>query len=167
MPAATNLSSLRTSANPSKVRSTVSFERPNDVTAYAANDVIFQTGAAGYIEFTGVGASGMVHAATIVMGQSVTASLMLLIFDEVPTSFADNAAVALVEQDWDRLVEAIPFADANKQSVAAAVRVYESGAREAAYTSDEGKLYGVLVSPSGFTPAAEVYFSISLHLAVD
>lgn len=169
MPAATNLSDVRVSAKATKLRSTLSFARPADTTVYAANDVIFESSDPGVLCFTSAGVSGFIRGATCVMNQVAATDLLLLIFDEEPTSFADNASVALVQADWDKLVAAFFLPTADKRSAAATVRVYETAARiPVAYTASAGgKLYGLLVTPTGFTPAASVVFALSIHLEID
>tara|TARA_R110000824_G_scaffold79332_1_gene199906 strand:+ start:668 stop:985 length:318 start_codon:yes stop_codon:yes gene_type:complete len=97
-----------------------------------------------------------------------TANLELYIFDEEPTNFGDNTALALVAGDMNRLVGVFDLADANKRLAAAALALYEADDQGAiSYTSTDGKLYGVLVTRSVFTPASGTAYGASLHLQVD
>ena len=167
----TNILTQRSANNPGSVRSISGFTRPANTTAYSAGDVIYETitsVATGVIQFDGAGGSGSITNASVFMFQAETANLELYVFDSEPTNFGDNTALALLSGDMNKLVGVFDLADANKRLGAAAVALYESDDQGSiAYTSTDGKLYGVLVTRSGFTPTSATAYGASLHLQVD
>tara|TARA_R110000803_G_scaffold51337_4_gene106236 strand:- start:18393 stop:18908 length:516 start_codon:yes stop_codon:yes gene_type:complete len=164
----TNILTTRTSANPESVRSLSGFTRPANTAAYADGDVIFDTVATGVIQFDNAGASGSITNASVFMLQAATANLELFVFDAEPTNFGDNTALTLVSGDFNKLVGVFTLADSTKKLGAAAVAIYESTTQGAiAYTSTSGKLYGVLVTRSAFTPTSGTAYGAALHLQVD
>lgn len=164
----TNSLTQRATANPGSVRSISGFTRPSNTTAYAAGDVIYQTVGTGVIQFDSVGISGSITNASVQMFDVETANLELYVFDDEPTNFGDNTAVALTGGDMNKLVGVFALADANKKLAAAGVASYEATECNAmSYTSDNGKLYGVLVTRSAFTPASGSAYAAFLHLQVD
>lgn len=164
----TNILTPRTSTNPESVRSISGFTRPANTTEYAAGDVIFDTVATGVIQFDNAGASGSITNASVFMFQAATANLELFVFDEEPTNFGDNTALTLVAGDMNKLVGVFTLDNSAKKLGAAAVALYESTAQGAiSYTSTSGKLYGVLVTRSVFSPTSGSAYGASLHLQVD
>lgn len=164
----TNILTQRSSVNPESVRSISGFTRPANTTEYAAGDCIFDTVATGVIQFDNVGASGSITNASVFMFDVETANLELYVFDAEPTNFGDNTALTLVANDMNKLVGVFDLPDAGKRLGAAAVALYEAEAQgDISYTSTDGKLYGVLVTRSVFTPASGTAYGASLHLQVD
>ena len=164
----TNILTQRTSANPVSVRSISGFTRPANTSAYAAGDCIFDTVATGVIQFDNCGSSGSITNASVFMLQAVTANLELYLFDAEPTNFGDNTALTLVSGDFNKLVGVFTLADSTKKLGAAAVAIYESATQGAlSYTSTGGKLYGVLVTQSIFSPTSGTAYGAALHLQVD
>lgn len=164
----TNLATQRVSAKAGSVRSISSFNRPTNTTAYAANDVIFDTTAAGVIQFDAVGVSGLIRGVTCIMGETDTVNLELILFDAEPTNLGDNAALALVNSDMNKIIGIFTLADGNKKNVGTNREVYEAAAHDlVAYTSTDGKLFGILVTRSAFTPLSGAVFSLSLHIEAD
>ena len=164
----TNTLTTRTTINPGSVRSLSGFTRPANTTEYADGDVVFDTVATGVIQFDDCGISGSITNASASMFQAVTANLELYVFDAEPTNFGDNTAFALTASDMNSIVGVFDLADANKRLGAAAVALYESDAQgDLSYKSTNGKLYGVLVTRTVFTPTSACKFGVALHLQVD
>lgn len=169
MTSITNLVTQRLSPKAGHVRSVVSFLRAATTTAYAAGDVVSDAaGAAKVIEFKGCGVSGAIVGAELVYAETDTVNFELWLFDEEPTNFADNAALALVAADLPKFAGVLAFADGGKHNGGTNVEVYKSTDREhIAYTSDNGSLYGLLVTRSVFTPRSAAEVAINLHLDLD
>lgn len=164
----TNLNTQRFEATPSAVRSVSSFARPNNTTAYAAGDAVFE-GTAGVIVFSACGGSGLIERASLVMEETDTASFVLFVFDQEPTNVADNAAAigTLDADDYRNLVAMFTFTNASKVNLGTNIELYQSTTptRPSAYTSDSGKLYGILVTSSIYTPIAQSVYNLALHIA--
>lgn len=161
----TNLATQRVAAKGAAVRSIYKFARPANVTAYTAGDVIYASTDVGVLKFDAAGVSGFIHDATVVMGETDTANLELLIFDQEPTNLADNAPLALVAADIDHLVGVFEFANTGKVNIGTNIEAYVATAQgHRAYTSKDGSLFGVLVTRSGYAPISAAQFSVTLHL---
>lgn len=152
----------------------VQFDRPNNTTAYEAGDVISDDGAvAKVIEFPNVGKSGKISAATIAMEEQKTANLELYVFDAEPTNFADNALLALTTDDLAKLVAVFTCLDTDKKTVNMAGQAFYKSTLDAwsvmraRYATETGKLYGLLVTRSVFTPAANTAYVVRLHVTGD
>lgn len=162
----TNLSTQRVSPTGRARRLVTSFARPANVTAYTAGDVISSTTGAMCIGFTEAGPAGIIHDVTVVMAETDTANLNLILFDAEPTNFADNTALALVAADDAKIIGVYSLTDARKFNVGTDREVYRTdvgqGAR--AYTSTSGQIFGLLVTRSGFTPITASTYLISLHV---
>ena len=150
-----------------------SFTRPANTTAYAAGDVVSDhASTAAAIEFPNAGRSGTIHSATLVVAETDTASFDLLVFETEPTNFADNAALALVTADMAKLVGVFRFDNANKINVGTNIELYratgpgsELHAAPASYaTTGGGKLYGLLVTRSVYTPISAAKVVIRLNI---
>jgi len=171
MTTATNTLTQRATANPGSVRSVTGFTRPADTTAYAAHDVIYESDDAefaGCLEFDSCGGAGTIIHVGVQMFDVEAVDLDLLVFDAEPTNMVDNAAVALVSSDINKLVGVFSLTSANKKLGASGLALYEtSDGRSMCYTSDNGALYGILVTRTGFTPASATAYSAFLHLQID
>lgn len=160
----TNILTQRVSATAGSVRSISGFNRPSNIIAYTAGDVIFDTTSAGVIQFDEVGVAGSINAASCFMNEVDTADLELYIFDAEPTNIADNAAFALTPDDSGKLVAVYSFADTDKKNSGTS-QIYEAASHDhASFTSTDGKLYGILVTRSAFTPASATAFALALHI---
>lgn len=166
----TNLNTQRVAGSAGAVRSVSSFARPNNTTAYAVGDAVFE-GTAGVIEFRECGASGIIERASLVMEESDTASFVLLVFDQEPTNVADNAAAigTLDADDYRNLVGLFTFTNASKVHIGTNLELYQSTtpSRPSAYTSSNGRLFGILITNSVFTPIAESVYNLALHIQAD
>ena len=162
----TNLSTQRLSAKGGARRLVTSFARPANATPYAAGDVITDDTDATVLGFTGAGVGGKITGASVVMGDTETANLQLLVFDEEPTNIADNAALALTIGDTNKIVGVFNFLDANKVNVGTNKELYRADVEKVdyAYTSTDGQLFALLVTRSGFTPASGGTFAVNLHV---
>lgn len=165
----TNLSTQRQSASPKAVRSVSSFRRPGNTTAYAVGDAVFDETSPGVIQFDSVGGSGLVKNAHMIMGETDTASFVLLLFDREPTNVGDNLASAFDVEDMEKLVGMVTFLNAGKTNLGTNVEYYvaDEAHLDFAYTSDSGKLYGVLLTNSVWTPSANTWFELSLSCEVE
>lgn len=168
MATATNTLTQRATANPGSVRSVTGFTRPANTTAYAAHDVIYEDVSGGCLEFDSCGGAGTIIHVGVQMFQVEAVDLDLLVFDAEPTNHADNVAVALVSSDINKLVGVFSLTNSNKKIGAAGLALYETtDGRSMCYTSDNGALYGILVTRTGFTPASATAYSAFLHLQID
>ena len=144
------------------------FDRPNDATPYSAGDAVYDDTTGGVIGFTDMGASGTLENVSLGMSDTATADFDLLVFEQEPTNFADNAPVSLGVSDLDKLIGVFSFADAGKIALGGGRQLYKAtDQNRLAYTSDGGQLYGILVTRSGFTPSAGTVFSLALHARFD
>jgi len=165
-------------ANAGGVRSVASFQRPANTTAYAANDVVYSsTSTAGVLLFPGVGSSGLINGAYLLIAATLaTPDLELWVFDSgtdgtEPKNALDNAAFSLNSGDLGRLVGVFEFLDTNKK-LAGTFQYTEAVAKNpVAYTatggSSAGNLYGILVTRGAFTPASSTAFVAALHVEID
>ena len=171
MPAITNAITPQSGGLYSK-NSVVQFDRPNNATAYGAGDVVADQDsvdtAANAIQFKGVGRSGRVTGAHIVMEEADTANLELWLFDQEPTGQVDNAALALVAADNSKVIGVLAFADSAKFSGGAATKVYvPTLPTDIRYAASDGTLWGLLVTRSAYTPIASQQFDVSIQVEAD
>lgn len=150
-----------------------SFTRPADTTAYGANDVVSDSAAvAAALAFKGAGRSGKVLACSFGIDAIVVADFDVWLFDEEPTNFLDNAALALVAADMPRVVDVYSFLTADFLSLGGGGQWGRQPTTESqtygqrSYATADGIIYGLLVT-SGFTPASGTKFTIKLHLERD
>ena len=156
-----NVVAIKTNAG----KSTGAFTRPDNTTAYAANDVVGATEA--NITFANVlgaaqlfiitGASLRIDAAAIPAGMG---GFKLYLFDAAPTAIADNAAFNLIAADRAKLVGVI--------QIATPVDVGDTLWSQNDNINLNGKLvttslYGVLVTDNAYTPTAQCVKTITLY----
>lgn len=152
------------------------FLRAATTTAYASGDVISDdavTTAKCMVFDTGT--SGIVTSVVVGYEETDTANLELWLFDAEPTNFLDNAALALVSADVPKVVAKYTLPDAVKTTVGTNVNVYLPVGQTLAdalgmgspFVSANGKLYGLLVTRSVFTPisAAKVHVKLGIALS--
>lgn len=152
--------------------SMANFARPANATAYTAGDVVSDNAStAKAMVFPGCGRCGAVLQASLVYGETDTASFDLLLFDAEPTNFADNAALALVAADAAKLVGIIRFDDSMKVNLGTSLELYRSLGSSSelpmaplAYSTADCNLYGLLVTRTGYTPASGATVVARLHL---
>jgi len=155
--------------------SVVKFNRPANVTAYGAGDAISDqdsvSTAVNALQFKGVGKSGRLDHALVVMEEDDTVALELWVFDSEPTGQADNAAFTLSARDAERLVGVFSFADADKKDganiQAYMVTLNAEGTNSHRYATDDGTLWGLLVTRSAYTPISASQFVVSLQVEGD
>lgn len=155
--------------------SIVQFDRPADTDAYGAGDVISDAASQGVgnaIQFKGVGKSGRIDHALVVMEEADTVNLELWVFGSEPTGHADNDAIALVAGDNAKLLGIYSFADAAKFSGGASTKVYTpalsaEGTNSHRYTTADGTLWGLLVTRSVYTPISASQFVVVLQVEAD
>lgn len=150
------------------------FQRPNDTTPYAANDVI-STGAGQLIEFTVArnnGGSGMVLAAgvNVASNPATQPNLALILFETAPASFADNATLALSDADALKCLGTYQLTNRqimNTGADATGFTRFSSDIVPRAFTcaNDSKKIYGILVSTSAHTPVAQIDYTPFVHVA--
>jgi hypothetical protein len=151
------------------------FTRPANIDAYLAGDVISDaTDTAKVLEFQGCGRSGRINTVEIVMEETKTADLELLLFDSEPTNLNDSDPLALVNADVDKMIGRLSFADASKVLIGTGLNHYivsldSIGAAGIRYASSGAtkSLYGLLVTRSGYTPASGIAFHINLNIEQD
>jgi hypothetical protein len=162
----TNLSTQRLDAKGGSRRLITSFARPANATAYADGDVISESTSALVLGFEGAGVGGQITAASVIMAETDTADLQLIVFDQEPTNFADNAALALTVGDMAKIVGVFNFLDASKVNAGTNKEIYRADVDPTAlsYTSDGGMLYALLITRSAFTPISGATFAVNLSV---
>lgn len=154
------------------------FQRPDNATAYDAGDVVSAFTAPGFIRVRRGslirGGSGLLQHATITINNNLASppDLELLLFSDPPTGHADNEALALSSSDLAKLVGVVQFSGSS-------VVVLNSAASPDGmilylptlevprpYVMDENteSLYALLVTRSGFTPAANDQIFLTLNI---
>jgi len=162
---------------PESVATMASFLRPNDTNAYAAGDVVIDNVAGPRaLAFPLCGRGGVVHSATLLMGETKTADFDLFLFESEPaTGGADNVALGLVITDCVKCIGVFRFLDAAKVNMGTGMNLYRAtsaGTDQAVpkmgYTigtsETGGRLFGLLVTRSVWTPAALTKFTIRLGI---
>jgi hypothetical protein len=156
--------------------SMASFNRPGDTTAYTANDVVSDSaGGNRSLAFPGCGRGGIVHSATLVMAHTATTAFDLFLFESEPGGGTDNAAVALAMADAVKCIGMFRFLDANKVNMGTNVELYRATSATAdmalqplGYTilanETAGRLFGILVCRTGYTPLNANKFTIRLGI---
>lgn len=149
--------------------SSVIFDRPDDTTAYSANDAIAASGES-YVAFGGLLNEGadvyITNASLQLEGASVPAgmgSFRLHLYNEVPSGTADNAAYTMASGDAAKYKGYIELTSPVAVGGSYIYRRNETVNVQVALASGESSLYGVLQTLNGWTPAAssEVKLSIS------
>lgn len=142
-----------------------SIVRPDNTTAYAANDVV-----GGLYHFHHVGPRGeavyitdltlRVDVASVPAGMSY---FTLYLYNEPPVAYADNAAWDLTSVDRTRLVRSIIIPA--PVDVGSTLYIESSGInRMAKLTSDD--LFGYLVTSAAYTPTALAAKTIEMYTVV-
>ena len=152
--------------------SIVSFLRPANTTPYAAGDVISDSatgGEEGALAFPDCGRTGIIKAVTLAVEETDTINFNLFVFNSEPTNFLDNAALALVTGDLPKLIGVFSLPDTgkfnggtNREHYQGAFDALNTG--ELPYVTTDGKLYGLLVTRSVYTPISACKFHLKLHL---
>lgn len=163
---------LKGSQGQQSASSMASFLRPNDANAYGAGDVVSDsTATARAIVFPNCGRGGLIHSASLVVAESDTADFDLFLFDQEPTNFLDNAALALVTADQSKLLGVLRFLTGAKVNVGTNLEIYRAvsaGTDQAlppiGYTTTDGRIFGLLVTRSVYTPIAQCKFTIRLGI---
>lgn len=151
-----------------------SFTRPANTTAYGVGDVISDTTTAA-IQFPKVGQNGAVISSMLFVEETDTINFTLWMFDQEPTNFADNAALALVSGDFPKMVGKFSYQQTTKKTVGSNLNVYQAYDLQATasvnavlprlpYRTPDGLLYGLLVTESSYTPISGMKFGIRLGL---
>lgn len=149
-----------------------SFNRPADVTAYGVGDVISDSSAAAKVlSFPNCGRGGVIVSAGIVVAETDTIDFDLFLFDQEPTNFLDNAALALVAADQVKLIGVLRFLNGAKVNVGTNLELYRAvsaGTDQAlppiAYTTQDGRIFGLLVTRSAYTPISACKFAVRLGI---
>ena len=171
MATATNTLTQRSAANPGSVRSVSGFTRPANTTAYAANDVIYESASsAGVMKFDSCGVAGTIIHVGIQTPVVSATDIDLIVFDQEPTGQLDNAVIALLQADVEKIVGVFSLTSANKKLANGSpeLAIYEAAdGRAMCYTSDNGSLYGIMVARDSLTPTSASKYGASLHLQID
>lgn len=149
----------------------VSFEytRPADTNAYTAKDVIADsTSAPTLMSWAGAarvtGGTGYITKARLVTDQKTnTSTFRLWLYSSAPTAINDNAPYTLLYADNSKRIgsldlPALSTEDATNSTAASALNITDKLPYSCAATT----LYGILETPSGFTPASGQKFWIEL-----
>lgn len=153
-------------------RSSASFTRPADTTAYTAQDVVGPATTPALLEFNGINpqpgpALFEVKTARIVTNLSTcTATFRLYLYHTSVTPIADNSPWTLLDANKAKRLGWIDFAACSTAGTGSDSASSLWGPTDGSFTgitaSDNGKVYGVLVATSGFTPASGQTFTVEL-----
>ena len=160
-------------ANPVVITTSASFTRPNDTTAYAANDLVADSTTAGsvtpmtFILPTGVGNSVVVRGVKVQKsGTTATnGNFHLRLYGASPTcANGDNGAWSTSLSSYlgkvdPAIVEAFTDGCANVSTFAEGSDLY--------FRITSSKIYGLLVADAAYTPAAQEVFTITLYLEMN
>ena len=149
------------------IKLTGTFERPNNTTPYAANDVI-GTSPASLIEFTsdGVnitsGQSLKIESAKVFTNNTTTLDCYLNLLDAEQTAIADNVADTILFANKANLIGSIPLSLTSGEDCAYGISVSPLFVK-----TDANNIYAYikLVSET-YTPIAEQEFYIELLCAL-
>lgn len=150
----------------------VNLTRPNDTTAYAANDAITTatSSASGY-SFSGCArvnaGTGWIVDATLHLSDNnaTVCNFELWLFDAAPTIPNDNAAFAFTDSEADTVVAVLKFNGADYTD-SSNNRIYHmtNPPRFFKCASASKALTGVLKTLTGFTPVAQSTFRVKLKI---
>lgn len=148
--------------------SSVIFYRPNDTTAYSANDAIAANGAS-HVVFSGLLNEGadiyITNASLLFESASVPAgmgSFRLHLYNQTPSGTVDNAAFTMASGDatkYKGYIEIVSPATVGGNYI---YRRNETVNVQVALASGESSLYGVLQTLNGWTPAANSQIKLSI-----
>jgi len=147
--------------------------RPDNTTAYTANDVVSTTSTQN-ITFSDVsyiqGNHIMLMDATLRIDLTAVPSGMigfkLYLYDSAPTAIADNAAYDWIAADKSKLLTYITFSVPEKVGSTGILWTELNGInRRLKLASSSNTLYGVLQTLGGYTPASETVHTITLGFA--
>jgi len=148
-----------------------SFARPADTTAYAVGDVISDSTSTARCLVFDAGMSGEIMHAHVGYEETKTADLELWLFDAEPTNHLDNAALALVAADLPKIICRYSLRDSSKVTVGSGMDWREAFdangglvSHPRPFASATGKLYGLLVTRTVYTPASAKVFHVKLGL---
>jgi hypothetical protein len=148
----------------------VNFTRPNDTTAYAANDVIGVTGGNAGIHSFAIGSSAaeklMLISALLRIDLAAVpagmAGFRLHMFNDTPDAVADNAAFVLSSAgDRGKYLGYLDFALPTVNGATLLSQTAGINLQLPALVATT--LYGQLQTLGGYTPAAQTTFSIQLN----
>lgn len=148
---------------------TAEYTRPANTDAYTALDAISDsTTAPTDLEFTltnAPGGSGKILKAKILTDQSTnTSDFRLHLFSAAPTPINDNAAYTLLYASAASYIGAVTFAAAATEGTGSTAAGSTSTGLNIPFTCAAGskKVYGLLESVDGFTPASAQKFHLEL-----
>jgi hypothetical protein len=146
--------------------SNASMARPDDTTAYAANDVV-GTSPATNLEFKSIGSKGskiMIVGATIKINVNAVPSGMssfrLHLYNESPTAIADNAAYNLATADAKKY---LGYVDISTPQDLGDNLWGEDVQLNKTVKMSSNNLYGILETKGGYTPSALSETTIEIH----
>ncbi len=156
---------------------TLSFTRPENITAYAANDAVgiadsgtpANAGSAIQTIATGLPAGSTLEFTDTTLRinlAAVTASMttfFLHLYDASPTAILDNAAWDLVSADRTSYLGSLALGTPVDMGSTLFVQVSNIGKR-VQLSASSTSLYGVLVTTGGYTPTSAEAFSIRLFI---
>ncbi len=146
----------------------VNFTRPSNTDAYAAKDVVGNTGTAAVITFADLGAQGFIIGARVMTSQKTcVAGLRLHLYSVAPTAIADNSPFLLLYANRANKLCTIDFPTLSTEdatnSTGAIAEVYD---RPLPYVAATDTIYGVLETRDAFTPDSAQTFFIELTASV-
>lgn len=146
--------------------------RPANTTAYAANDAINGNGVSTNWEFvlgriaTG---SGVIVGANVATDHAAgTAVLELDLYDASITLIADNDEATRLYANQGKYIGTIVFpALAKKTAGSTQAEATNTDIRYPFKCVGASKVYGILRTPAGFTPASAAAYQVTLHATQD
>ena len=152
-----------------------SLTRPNDASAYVANDTITTaTSSAAAYTFTDCarinGGCGTILDAKLILSDvnAVVADYELWLFDSVVAIPNDNAAFTVTDAEAATLVAIIKFSGLDYGD-SALNRVYHMSntPRQFKCATADNDLYGLLVTRTAYTPVAQATYRVKLDIVQD
>lgn len=148
-----------------------SFQRPNDVLAYAANQILSTTAAGDPLVFTPIGSytgnGGQIVKAKLRINNTLTvanSNFTLWLFNADPGNFADKATFAPASVDIDALQGIINFPAQVTGGAGSTATVCTVDAVQIRYrTLTNRTLWGLLVAQAAYVPAANSNIRVELY----
>lgn len=155
------------STSSSSKRSSVTFTRPSNATAYTAGDAVGSTDGSAILEFTNIGTSGSTIMITDAMFEidvsAVPAGMStfyLRLYNAMPTSIADNAAWDLPSGDRSKFLGTLTL---STPSDLGSTLISDNTQLNKTITLSGTSLYAVLVTSAAFTPTSAAVKKITLY----
>lgn len=152
--------------------STVRFARPNDTAGYAVGDAWSDsTSSAACFAFEATGCAGVIRSVALMHNDSKTVDFDLHLYSAEPTNQTDNVGATMTMDDAARQIGIIyRFTSAQKTTLNGidyyraipVTTVHDDAPR--VFVAPEGRIYGLLVCRTIYTPVANAQVVIKLGI---